>query len=112
MTLDDLVQSIPDTEAILRSDLARWIEAWKKNDDSLERLIYMVEKWHGNVWFKDASVSDDFYRKWVEFKADVIEKIEGMTLNERLYVLGLLNLWDSTNHTNRTVLRVKVKANA
>ena len=52
LNLDNLVQSIPDNESALRSDLARWVDEWKRNAESLERLEYIMDKSHVNVWFK------------------------------------------------------------
>lgn len=112
MTLDDLVNSIPESEGNLRKDLAHWVDDWKKSGDSLEQLCSLIEKWHAGVWFSDANASNAFYRNWTQLKAEEIECIGGMTMNERLFVFGLLDLWDNSNAEGRNVLRVKVKANA
>jgi hypothetical protein len=112
MTLDDLVNSIPVSEGNLRNELAHWVSEWKTKGDSLDRLSALIGKWHGNVWFKDANASNAFHRNWTQFKAKEIDCIDGMTMNERLFVFGLLDLWDNANEEGRKVLRAKVKANA
>lgn len=112
MNLDDLVQSIPDSEADLRSQLSHWVNEWKKSDESLEELVYLIGKWHGNVWFQEAEVSNTFHRNWVNFRANAIEGIGGMTVNERLYTFGLFALWDASDETSKSKLRAKIKAYA
>lgn len=110
MNLDGLVQSIPDSESALRENFAHWIDAWKRSAESLERLDYLVAKWHGNVWFQKTGDSDVFLQNWRIFKTEAIDGIRGMTVNERLYVFGLLELWDESDGEFRALLRTKVKA--
>jgi len=110
MNLDELVQSIPDTEGALREGLAKCIDGWKRSAEPLEKLTYLVEKWHGSVWFKRDEDSNAFYQNWCNFKAGAIGGINAITVNERLYVFGLLELWDEANEECRAVLRSKLKA--
>jgi hypothetical protein len=111
MNLDDLVQSIPDSEADLRHQLALWIGEWKRSEDSIEQLNCLVGKWHGNVWFKETDVSNKFHQDWTQFKTEAIEGINGMTMNERLYAFGLFALWDSADEKAKSIIRAKLKAN-
>ncbi len=111
MNLDDLVQSIPDSEPDLRNQLAHWVDEWKRSEDSIEKLSYLVGKWHGNVWFKETDVSNKFYQDWTQFKTEAIEGINGMTMNERLYAYGLFALWDSADENAKSIIRAKLKAN-
>jgi len=110
MTLDELVKSIPDSEAALRTGLAKWIEEWKRSADLLEALCQLIEKWHGNFWFKETDVSNGFYQRWIEFKTKVIYCIDEMTMNERLVALSLVGFWESANENGRTILRAKINA--
>jgi hypothetical protein len=110
MTLDNLVQSIPDSESALRLEFSRWIDGWKRSAESVERLGYLVTKWHGNVWFQKAGDSDAFFQNWRNFKIAAIDGIGGMTLNERLHVFGLLELWAESDEKSRAVLQTKVNA--
>lgn len=112
MNLDDLVQSIPDSEPDLRNQLAHWIDEWKRSGDSIEKLSYLVGKWHGNVWFEEADVSNKFCRDWTQFKTEAIEGINNMTMNERLFSFGLFALWDSADEKSKSIIRTKLKANA
>lgn len=112
MSLDELVQSIPDDDSGLRSQLAHWISDWKRSEASVESLNGLVGKWHGNVWFKDSEAQNNFYRNWIQFKHDAIEGIHGMTMNERLYCFGLFELWDTSDEIARSNIRAKLMANA
>jgi hypothetical protein len=112
LNLDDLIQSIPDSESALRRDLARWVQDWKLSAESLEKFAYLMDKWHGNVRFQEDNDSDAFYQNWRSFNALAIDGIGGMTMNERLYLFGLLELWDESDEKLRAVLRMKMKANA
>ena len=107
MNLDDLAQSIPDSENVLRHDLARWINGWKKSDASLEELVDLITKWHGNVWFKDPEFSNTFYQNWLHFKTVDIAGVTSMTVNERLYTFGLVELWDTLDEAERAILLAK-----
>ena len=44
MTLDELVQSIPDSESDLRGQLTHWVDEWKQSEESVEKLSYMIGK--------------------------------------------------------------------
>jgi hypothetical protein len=112
MTIDELVQSIPDEESDLRSQLARWIDEWKRSEDSIEKLSYMIGKWHGNVWFKDAQVSNCFWQNLCQFRTEAMDGIDGMTVNERLYGFGLIPQWDAADDIEKLKIRKKLRANA
>lgn len=110
MNLDDLVQSIPNSENALRDEFAHLIDVWKRSAEALESLDYLVTKWHGNVWFQKTKDSDIFLQNWRNFKTEAIDGINGMTVNERLYFFGLFELWDESNEEFHAVLRTKLKA--
>jgi hypothetical protein len=111
MNLDELVQSIPNSESDLRNRLFHWIDIWKRNDESIEELCYLIEKWHGNVWFKEDDISNKFHRDWIQFKTSLIYNIGGMTVNERLFHFGLFEIWDSADEKEKSTIRSKLKAN-
>jgi hypothetical protein len=111
MNLDELVQSIPYSESNLRNQLFHWIDSWKRNDESIEELCCLIEKWHGNVWFKDDDISIKFHQNWIQFKTSVIYNIGGMTVNERLFHFGLFEIWDSADEKKQSIIRSKLRAN-
>ena len=55
--------------------------------DTMERLF-------GNTWLKDGDAYAIAYSTWDEFKGLLTQSIRGMTVNERLSTLGLLDEFD------------------
>ena len=110
MNLDELVNSIPEKEQ--REQLFTWIQEWKKDHSDVEALGDMIEKWHGNVWFKCQEQQDKFYENFIKFKEEAIEGVDGMTVNERLYWFGLFDEWDNSNEEGQLRIRGKLHAHA
>ncbi len=65
--------------------LAKVIQDQMIGDDieTLERLL-------GNTWLKDETAYSKAYTAWDRFKGLLKQSIHGMTVNERLFALGLL----------------------
>lgn len=112
MNLDELVSSIPESEAELKIELKRWVEAWKQDDKSINELGYLISKWHGNAWFKDPNISNKFYSDYTKFKEEAIDGIGSMTMNERLYFFSLFEKWDKSNENVKAAIYKKLKANS
>lgn len=110
MNLDELVNSIPNNESKHKASLAIWINDWKKNSQDVDNLAYLIGKWHGNVWFEDTNISNQFYKDFCEFREKAIYKIDGLTMNERLYFFSLFDLWDLNNTEIQNTIRLKLKA--
>jgi len=110
MNLDELANSVPESE--LREKLLHWVGEWKKDDQDVEALAYLIGKWHGNVWFQDTDVSNKFHSDFQAFKSAAIDNIGGLTLNERLYWFGLFEAWENGNESTQQRLRSKLHANA
>ncbi|PCJ30312.1 MAG: hypothetical protein COA99_18255 [Moraxellaceae bacterium] len=111
MNLDELVQSIADEEPESFVSLRKWINSWKDSGESIDDLNILVSKWHGNVWFKSKSISDEFNEQWTKFKTIAIDGIGGLTLNERLYWFGMFDSWDNADEHDKLRIRIKLKAN-
>lgn len=110
MTLDDLYLTMPDHELELKNSLKKWILDWKVKDEGLDELVILVDRWHGNVWFKNEQDSNSFYRNWIKFKEEFIDLVAGMTMNERLYVFGLFPVWDGADENGKSEIYKKLKA--
>ncbi len=110
MNLDELVSSIPNNESELKKSLLDWVNDWKRSSQDVDNLAYLIGKWHGNVWFEDSNNSNQFYKDFSEFRENAIYKINALTLNERLYLFSLNDLWDSNNTKNQNIIRQKLKA--
>lgn len=110
MTLDELVDSIPDNESELKQSLAEWILYWKNDETGVHRLDSMLGKWHGNVWFKNDFDSNNLWKNILNFKSQIIDKIGGMTLNERLYHFSLMEIWDNSDKKRQETIKFKLLA--
>lgn len=110
MSIDELVNSI--NESKLREQLAKWVIKWKSDDNDIHVLYEMVVKWHGNTWFKDEVESNQFYANLQAFKAQAIDNIGGLTVNERLFLFGLFNEWDNSDSNGQQRIRGKLHAPA
>jgi hypothetical protein len=53
-----------------------------------------MERLFGHTWFKDEDAYTRIYTKWDTFKGLLTQSIHGMTINERLFSLGLLDEFD------------------
>jgi hypothetical protein len=110
MNIDELVESIQNSDIELKKQLEFLIKKWKTDTSSIEDLSLMIEKWHGNVWFSSDKNSNHFYENWKRLKDNAINSIGGMTMNERLYWFGLLEIWDNSNSDEKKTIRIKLKA--
>lgn len=69
--------------------------------------IDTMEHLFGNTWLKDGKAYAQAYSTWDEFKSLLTQSIHGMTVNERLSTLGLLEEFDkAVEHKNEDRLRV------
>jgi len=57
--------------------------------------ISSMEKLFGNTWLKDSASNSKAYAAWDRFKEILVRSIHGMTVNERLFNLGLLDEFDA-----------------
>ncbi|RTY85447.1 hypothetical protein [Flavobacterium sp. GT3R68] len=110
MNLDELVNSIPDSELELKKNFRNHIEDWKRNTESVTHLESQIGKWHGNVWFENTEVSNQFYIDYCSFRDESIKNIGGMTINERLYQFSLFDLWDLNDTETQMNIRKKLNA--
>ena len=63
-------------------------------DEPIGDDIASMERLFGNTWLKDEHAYREAYSTWDRFKGLLIESIQGMTVNERLFNLGLLDQFD------------------
>jgi len=108
MNIDDFIKIIPDDEYDLLKSWGGMIDNWKVCDDDVDRLGYLIVKWHGTVWFKREYESNKFNKMIERFNAECIDGIGGMTMNERLYSFGLFEIFDTRN--DKAMIYKKLKA--
>ena len=56
--------------------------------------ISTTERLFGNTWFRDKEAYTRIYTEWDIFKGLFTQSIHGMTVNERLFTLGLFEEFD------------------
>lgn len=56
--------------------------------------IDTMERTFGNTWLEDGEAYAKAYSTWDEFKGLLTQSIHGMTVNERLSTLGLMDEFD------------------
>lgn len=108
MNLDQLVDSIEEIE--FRNDLKKWVNIWKCDGSDIHQLVYLIGKWHGNVWMTDQTKQEKFWADFQTFKASSIECTGGLSMNERLYLFGLFEFWDAASPEDKQRIGGKLNA--
>ena len=112
MNYDEYIQeaqkySSDETVARLISHLS----AWKSDDTDVVELAKSIEKFFGSAWVTDENIHNHLYQHWSRFKATAISGIGGMTINERLYLFGLFERFESASETEKKDVYKKLCAN-
>ena len=99
MNLDELTKHIRKVskEEIVQK-LANNIQEWKTDERNAVELRENVERFRGNMWIEKRTDFDKVYGMWTEFRNSAIDGIGGMTMNERLYLFGLFDLFDNAKN--------------
>lgn len=66
------------------------IMAKVEQDQAVGDDVATTERLFGHTWFKDEEAYTLIYTEWDTFKGLLTQSIRGMTVNERLFSLGLL----------------------
>lgn len=112
MNIDELADEISkvSSEKIIQ-DLARLLIEWKSNKETAEELKDSIERYISNTWIEKDEDHSKVYKLWSAFKNDAIVGIGGMTMNERLYLFGLMSRFDtSKNQEERLIIYGKLHA--
>ena len=112
MTLDSLASAILATSTEEPAQrLAKHLLEWKGDDTTVEDLNSGTEKFIGYTWFSTDEIHSQIYKLWSEFRNSSIQRISGMTMNERLFCFGLTSRFDSAQSENsRKVIYAKLLA--
>lgn len=112
MTLDELASSVASTspDPIVQR-LASLLLEWKNDNTSVHDLRDGIERYIGNSWIEREEVHKAVYSLWSEFVANEIAAVNGMTMNERLFVFGLAPRFDAAStREQKACLYAKVLA--
>jgi len=94
-------------DAAARGVFVARIDAWPSDTSPAAQLVDDLDRILGNVWFSEPATHERVGRA-IEAFAATVRQIGGMTMNERLFVLGLVDLWDTSSEQERAALRSKV----
>lgn len=112
MNLDEFTRSLRSAskEKYLQ-ELAEYIDEWKHDDRNVADLEKTIERFFGYIWLFSEEDYSKAYEIWTSFRSEVVEKIDGMTMNERLFSFCLLELFDTCNtNEDRQAVYEKVHA--
>ena len=93
MHLDELtieISKVSSEKSV--QDLSSILIEWKTNSQTAKELEKSIEKYIGNTWINRNEDHEKIYNMWCSFKEEAISKIEGMTMNERLYWFCLFDV--------------------
>jgi hypothetical protein len=96
MIFDELTEGIQkiSNEKVVQ-DIVQYLKNWKDDDRNVDRLHYDFEKYLGNIRIETVTDFNKIYEMWKSFRDCAILNFAGMTMNERLYVFGLLDKFDT-----------------
>jgi hypothetical protein len=103
------VQKYSSDEVVAR--LVSHLSAWKFDDTDVLELANSVEKFFGSSWIFEEKTHNHLYHLWANFKATAISGIGGMTINERLYLFGLFERFESVSEAGKQNVYAKLRAN-
>ena len=117
--IDETIRVFEDSIALARdpsdqSLLNKQVLALKKIKESLSKCgsmkfqISNFEKLISNTWMNDQKIFDKTYHAWENFRLLYEKSIGGMTVNERLSYVGLLEEFEKGNTDEskaRSILR-------
>lgn len=104
------VEKFSGDEVIAR--LSRHLSEWKQDNTNAIELADLVERFFGNSWIQTEETHNHLYRLWSTFKKGAIDNIGGITMNERLYMFGLFQRFESSqSEAAQKVIYAKLCAN-
>lgn len=111
MNIDKLIQLYENENNQIVKWIAIVLNDWKISDKDIDDLVYVIEKYFGNTWIDDEKKYERVYKIWADFKNTEIVSSPGMTMNERLWVFGLMDRFDqSKSDVEKEVIYKKLKA--
>jgi len=111
MNIDELIQLYENENSPVIKRIAIIINDWKISDKDVDDLVDVIEKYFGNTWIEDTKEYEKNYRIWTDFKNTEIVSLPGMTMNERLWIFGLIDRFDQLKTDGeKEIIYKKIKA--
>ena len=112
MNIDELTKNIKKISSEKNvQELAEFIQKWKTDEQNAFELKENIERYLGNAWIEKKADFEKVYGIWSEFRDSAINGIGGMTMNERLYLFGLFDLYEKApNNTKKEKFYTKLMA--
>ncbi|MEM7709105.1 MAG: hypothetical protein AAF358_26390 [Pseudomonadota bacterium] len=111
MDLDTLTLKFSQTESPVASRLSEALQGWKSDDSSVADLAKRIEQLIEIGSVEKTKSQAELAQLWSSFRREVVDGIGGMTMNERLYLFGLLSHYDACQ-TQNDRMRLYGKLNA
>lgn len=92
MTHKQLVEQLSLIQSSQARDLVKILNSWTLNNETIASLHRTVESYLN----RQESSQLEARKSWDIFVVDSIRTVDGMTMNERLFVFGLMKRWDRT----------------
>ena len=101
-TIDDFIALIRQKSQDRAIDaLINHLQEWKTDQRTVSELHDSMERLFGNIWIEKNEDHERIYRLWNSFLMNKLELLGSMTINERLYVFGLMDIYDLENQNER-----------
>ena len=107
--LEALRSGFSPEDASITTQLLSRIDSWRRDATTPGQLMTDLDRTLGNVWFSSDEIHRAVYRVLEKFRATV-ESIGGMTMNERLVMFDLMDVWDQATEEGRRALYGKLEA--
>ncbi len=111
MNYDEYIEEVrkySSDEVVAR--LVSHLSNWKSDSTTAVELADAIERYFGNSWITNKETHNHLYKLWSTFKAEAISGIGGMSMNERLYLFGLFERFDSASELEQQVIDAKLCA--
>ena len=107
--LEDVRSSATPADARLAELFLGRIVGWKQDQATPKQLIADLDRTLGQVWFSKDEVHERVFRLLEAFRPTV-QSLGSMTMNERLVLFNLIDVWDQASDDGRQALYGKLEA--